>query len=224
MNKSRLLPFTVVHTQIRALEKVASRYAPSRLLSFGPVHVFVALQLMQSRGHASRDMLCKELALGQGAAKTLVKHMKMAGLVETSNGGTRMTARGAGICRGLAASLPAEMGLPRSRVALGKYNYAVLLREFGFAVRSGIEQRDAAIRMGATGATTLLYRDGRFSMPDSGHDPLRKEPSLRKELEKKLRPQEGDAVIIGSADTIKAAELAAKGAALATITAHEKHA
>jgi hypothetical protein len=209
---------------VRALEKVATRYAPSRLLSFGAVHVLVALQVMQQEGRASRDALCKRLGLGGGAAKTLVKHMKMRGLVETSNGGTRMTARGRAVCQGIISAMPAEMALPKSSVALGRHNYAVLLKEFGFAVGSGIEQRDAAIRMGATGATTLLYREGRFVMPDSSHDPLRKEPALRRELIEKLQPEEGDAIIIGSADTGRVAELAAKDAALATITAHEKHA
>jgi hypothetical protein len=105
---------------------------------------------MQSRGHASRSALEKELVLGGGAVKTLIKHMKMAGLIETSNGGTKMTARGAGIFRGITMSMPAEMSVPRSSVALGKYNYAVLLKELGFAVKSGIEQRDAAIRIGGT--------------------------------------------------------------------------
>lgn len=220
-----------MHTFVRALEKAASRYAPSRLLSFGEVHVFVALQLMSRRGHASRDALTSELALGGGAVKTLVKHMKMAGMIETSNGGTRMTAKGRSVYEGLASAIPAEMDLPRSQVALGRYNYAVLLREFGFAVRSGIEQRDAAIKMGATGATTLLYKDGRFSMPagnngngGGGQDPLKREQALKKELAEKLKPQEGDAVIIGSAEKGKVAELAAKSAALATIMAHEKHA
>jgi hypothetical protein len=215
-----------VHTFVRALEKVASRYAPSRLLSFGEVHVFVALQLMSRRGHVSRDALSKELALGGGAVKTLVKHMKMNGLIETSNGGTKMTAKGKDIFEGLASAIPAEMDLPRSQVALAKYNYAVLLREFGFAVRSGIEQRDAAIKMGATGATTLLYHDGRFAMPDDGRqDPLKKEQALKKELAEMLKPQEGDVVIIGSAERgMKVAELAAKSAALTTIMAHEKHA
>ncbi len=77
--------------------------------------------------------------------------------------------------------------------------------------------------MGATGATTLMYRDGSFVTPDSGHDALKKEQGLKKELEA-LKPQEGDAVIIGSAEKSKVAELAAKGAALATIMAHERHA
>ena len=87
-----------------------------------------------------------------------------------------------------------------------------------------IEQRDAAIRIGATGATTFLYGDGMFLMPDSSHDPLKKERELRKELVETLRPEEGDAVIIGSAERSRVAELAAKDAALVTIMAHEKHA
>lgn len=213
-----------MHMYVRALEKVATRYAPSRLLSFGAVHVLVALQVMQQDGHASRDALCRRLGLGGGAAKTLVKHMKMRGLVETSNGGTRMTARGRAVCQGIMSAMPAEMALPKSSVALGRHNYAILLKEFGFAVGSGIEQRDAAIRMGATGATTLLYKEDRFVMPDSSHDPLKREPGLRRELIEKLRPEDGDAVIIGSADSGRFAELAAKDAALATIMAHEKHA
>lgn len=212
-----------MHTYVRVLEKVASRYAPSRLLSFDAVHVFMALQLIHRRGHASRSTLEKELSLGAGAVKTIVKHMKMSGLVETSNGGTRMTVKGKGIWRELAESMPAEMPMPTSSVALGRYNYAVLLRELGFVIKSGIEQRDAAIRIGGTGATTLLCRDGGFFMHDSRSDPLKKEGGLRKELLEKLRPAEGDAVIIGGADDSKSAELAAKSAALATIMVHEKH-
>ena len=189
---------------------MASRYAPSRLLSFDAVHVFVALQLIHRHGHASRSMLEKEHELGGGAAKTIVKHMKMKGLVETSNGGTRMTAKGRGILGGLLESMPSEMPGPRSSVALGRHNYAVLLRELGFAIRSGIEQRDAAIRMGGTGATTLLCRDGRLAMQHSSEDQLEKEHELKKELFEKLKPRDGDAVIIGGADSCKAAELAAK--------------
>ncbi len=215
-----------MHTFARVLEKASSRYAPSRLLSFGPVHVFVALQLMHERGHVSRSVLERELGLG-GAAKTIVKHMKMNGLVETSNGGTKMTARGRGVCTGLLESMAAEMPVPRSSVALGMHNYAVLLRQLGFAIRSGIEQRDAAIKMGGTGATTLIYRDGRFVMPETSNrgvrEPLEGERELERELLGKLKPAEGDAVVIGGADSARAAELATKAAALATIMAHEKH-
>lgn len=211
-----------MHTFIRLMEKVATRYAPSRRLSFDTVHVLVAFQLIYRLGHVSRSTLGSELGLGEGAVKTLIKHMKMHGLIETSNGGTRATAKGAGICSELASLLPSELVLPGSSVSLGRYNYAVLLREFGYAVKSGIEQRDAAIRTGAVGATTLLFKDGRFVMPSSSIDSLKKEQGLRKILIEKLQPQEGDVLIVGSADNLKVAELAAKNAALSTM-ARENH-
>jgi len=213
-----------MHMYIKALEKVASRYAPSRVLSFDVVHVFAALQLMKNKGRTSRDAMSSSLTLGEGSVKTLVKHMKMHGLVQTSNGGTRMTAKGKGICEGLLSAMPSELSLPRCSVALGRFNYAVLVREFGFAVRSGVEQRDAAIKMGATGATTLVVKEGKFVMHASTQDSLKKEPLVRKMVVEKLRPEDGDVVIIGSADNSeKTAELAAKNAALFTIFSHEKH-
>jgi hypothetical protein len=213
-----------MHMYIMLLEKVASRYAPSRALSFDVVHVFTALQMIGNNGMTSRNALCSGLVLGEGTVKTLVKHLKMQGLVETSNGGTKMTAKGKDICEGLLSAIPAEMSLPKCSVALSRFNYAVLVREFGFAVRLGIEQRDAAIKMGATGATTLLFKDNKFVMPTSSNDSLKKEQKVRKMLVEKLNPREGDVIIIGSADSNqKTAELAAKNAALLTMFSHEKH-
>ncbi|AFU57611.1 hypothetical protein Ngar_c06680 [Candidatus Nitrososphaera gargensis Ga9.2] len=211
---------------IRTLTKVASRYAPSRVLSFDMVHIFKALQLMENEGHISRALLTKELGLGEGAIKTLVKHLKMQNLIETSKSGTRMTQKGRAICSALVSAVPAETRLPKCSVALGKYNHAVLLKNLSFAVKSGIEQRDAAVKMGAIGATTLSFKDSKFVMPmdSSGYDSLEKEPNIRKLLVEKLKPEEEDIVIIGSAnDSSRTAELAAKNAALVTLVNHEKH-
>src|SRR5919204_2778824 len=115
--------YRAMHMYIKALEKVASRYAPSRALSFDVVHVFAALQLIENSGRTSRNALCSGLVLGEGTVKTLVKHLKMHGLVQTSNGGTKMTVKGKGICEGLLSAMPSEMSLPRCSVALGKFNY-----------------------------------------------------------------------------------------------------
>ncbi len=209
---------------IMMLERVASRYAPSRALSFDLVHVFAALQRIGNKGITSRNALCSGLVLGEGTVKTLVKHLKKQGLIETSNRGTKMTAKGKSVYEGLLSAIPAEMSLPRCSVALSRFNYAVLVREFGFAVGLGIEQRDAAIKMGATGATTLLFKDNKFVMPASSNDSLKKEREVRKMLIEKLNPRDGDVIIIGSADSNeKTAELGAKNAALLTIFSHEKH-
>lgn len=211
---------------IKALTKAASRYAPSRALSFDVVHIFKALQLIEDNGHISRALLVKELRLGEGTIKTLIKHLKMQNLIETSKSGTKMTAKGRTICSALVSAVPAETRLPKCSIALGKYNHAVLLRELSFAIRSGIEQRDAAVKMGAIGATTLSFRDNKLVMPFDANkqDSLEKEPNVRKLLIEKLKPDEGDVIIIGSADdSAKTAELAAKNAALVTLVNHEKH-
>jgi hypothetical protein len=151
--------------------------------------------------------------------------MKMDDLVSTTNGGTRMTVKGKAICEGLTSSISAETSLPKCSVALGKFNHAVLLKNLSYVVKSGIEQRDAAIKMNATGATTLLYKDKKLVMPTNvNHDSLKKEPAIRKLLIERLKPEQADVVIIGSSDTnSRTAELAAKNAALSTLVSHEGH-
>jgi hypothetical protein len=180
---------------------------------------------MKANRRVSRVLLCKELSLGEGAIKTLVKHLKMNDLIRTTNGGTRMTPKGKAICDGLTSSIPAETRLPKCSVALGKYNHAVLLKDLRYIVKSGIEQRDAAIKMNATGATTLLYMDRKLVMPTNIHqDSLKKEPAIRKLLIERLRPEQDDVIIIGSSDNnSRIAELAAKNAALSTLVSHEDH-
>jgi len=213
-----------MHMYIMMLERVASRYAPSRALSFDLVHVFATLQTIGNRGITSRNALCSGLVLGEGTVRTLIKHLKMQGLIETSNIGTKMTVKGKSVYKGLLSAIPAEMSLPKCSIALSRFNYAVLVREFGFAVRLGIEQRDAAIKMGATGATTLLFKENKFVMPANNNDSLKKEQDVRRMLVEKLNPKDGDVIIIGSADSDeKTAELGAKNAALLTIFSHEKH-
>src|SRR5919198_6338334 len=66
-----------MHTYVKALTKIASRYAPSRMLSFELVHIFKVFQLLDKNEHVSRTLLCQELALGEASVRTLVKHLKM---------------------------------------------------------------------------------------------------------------------------------------------------
>ena len=213
-----------MHTYVRTLQKVASRIAPSRILSFEMVHVLVTLQLIQERGHVSRHTLCKKLDLGEGTVKTLVKHLKIYNLIETDKTGTRISAKGSKLLSELLLSIPAEMSISTCSVALGKFNYAILIKQMSYVIRSGIEQRDAAIKMNALGATTLVYKDNKFIIPNTNFNALHREQKLHTLLVDSLKPEEGDVLIIGSDNASeRAAEFAAKSAALVTIMNHEKH-
>jgi hypothetical protein len=214
----------IMHTYVKTLQKVANRYAPSRALSFDIVHVFKTLQLIQERGHVSRDGLREELELGEGTVKTLLRHLKMQNLIESTNAGTTMTKNGNLFFSELSDSMPREIGLSKCAITLGKYNYAVLVKHMSSAIRSGIEQRDAAIKMGASGATTLLFKENKFLIPKIDYDALKDNHLLSEQLIENLHPQDGDVLIIGSDNrSKKKAEFAAKSAALVTIMSHEKH-
>lgn len=213
-----------MHTYVKTLRKVADRYAPSRVLSFDMVHVFKTLQLIQENGHVSREKLCQDLGLGEGTIKTLVRHLKMQNLIESTNSGTTMTKKGNSFFSELLSSIPSEISLSKCAITLGKFNYAVLVKQMSSMIKDGIAQRDAAIRMGASGATTLLFRDNKFLIPQTEFDSLKDEHQLSEQMIKNLHPQDGDVIIIGSDNYSKMkAEFAAKSAALITIMNHEKH-
>jgi predicted transcriptional regulator len=213
-----------MHTYVKTLQKVANRYATSRALSFDMVHVFKTLQLIQENGHVSREKLCEDLGLGEGTIKTLVRHLKMQNLIESTNAGTTMTKKGNSFFSELLSSIPSEISLSKCAITLGKFNYAVLVKQMSSMIKDGIAQRDAAIRMGASGATTLLFRDNKFLIPQTEFDSLKDEHQLSEQMIKNLHPQDGDVIIIGSDNYSRMkAEFAAKSAALITIMNHEKH-
>lgn len=212
-----------MHNVIKTLTQVADRYAPSRMISFDIAHVFKTFQLMSKYGKISRALLTQELNLGEGAVKTLVKHLKMHQLVETSNSGMWMSDKGFRLYQKLEDAIPNEMEIPQCSIALGKCNHAVLVKGLESEIGSGIEQRDAAIKMGAIGATTLLFREGKFFMPGKNQASLQTDLEVRSKMLKTLRPENSDVVIIGSADKKKIAELSAKNTALITVSNHHKH-
>lgn len=213
-----------MHTYLKLLEKIADKYAPSRQLSFGVGHIFKALQLAKLNRHISRDLLEKELALGGGSIKTLVKHLKSTDMIKTSNAGTILTDKGEKIISQILLYIPKEVIIPKSSITVGKFNYAVLVKNSKNYIRYGIEQRDIAIKSGATGATTLVFKGGKFFVPKTNIDALAAEPNIRKILIENLQPDNSDVIIIGTdISSMENAEIAAKNAALFTITNHIKH-
>ena len=74
------------------------------------------------------------------------------------------------------------------------------MKKFSSAIKLGIEQRDAAIKSGGIGATTLLFGKGKFMMHSTNTDSLRKERQIHKLLIEELNPKGDDVVIIKSSD------------------------
>jgi predicted transcriptional regulator len=198
---------------LRTVSKVAEKIAQGRSPSFVEAHVIKALEEIDRKGSIGRLKLSKDLDLGEGEARTLVKHLKNEGLIKISKSGILLSPSGRRLLSGLRRLVSEAIEIPSTPLTVGPLNVAVRVTGMRNSVKYGLEQRDAAIMAGAKGATTLVYAKNTLTMPGTEEDVSRKDPSILALLSK-LSLKEGDVIIIGSADQKIKAELGAKTAAL----------
>ncbi len=195
------------------LRELTGERAPGPLPSFAMVHVIKALELIKDRP-IGRSRLSKKLSIGEGATRTLIERLRDKGLVTVERAGCILTEKGERFWEAVQEALPHKTILEESGLTLGRFSVALLVRGGAGEVRSGMEQRDAAMMAGAKGATTLIYRDGRLTVPPEQRDVAKDFPKIYRTLMESLRPQEDDIIVVGSADTQKKAEYGALAAAL----------
>lgn len=200
-----------------------SRKGSSKILTFSIPHVFKALQILTWSKYVSRATFCKELKIGEGAVKTLIEHLKHDKLVESNRSGTYLTEKGKRLSQKLMSVIETECTIKKCKIAPERYNYAVLLRDYATAIKTGVEQRDYAIMYGAISTTTLRFIHRTFVFPGETFDSLEDDIKTKKELLRNLHPNEGDVVIITSSNDPFVAEISAKNSALWTLATHEKH-
>jgi hypothetical protein len=195
------------------LEKLTGERAPGPTPSFTAVHVIKALELISGE-QIGRNKLSKELALGEGATRTLIERLRDHGLITADRAGCALSKKGENMWSALHAAFPRKSTIRKSKLTLGSFNVAILVREGASKVRSGMEQRDAALMAGAKGATTLICANGRLTVPPEQRDAAEETPEICRVLMEQLKPGDKDAVVIGSADTFQKAEYGALAAAL----------
>lgn len=196
------------------IERVMRKLAPGPAPSFSEGHVIKTLEIIGNYGSVGRIRLSKELGLGEGTTRTLLKHLKNEGIIKGSRKGISLSEEGKDLFSNLRGRLSEGIDIPRSRLTVGLFNVAVIVRDTAQAVKSGMEQRDVAIMSGASGATTLVFSSNKLSMPTREDDVSVSMPSLYKQLLTELKPRENDVIIIGSGENRQLAEIGAKMAAI----------
>jgi predicted transcriptional regulator len=196
------------------MERVTRKIAPGRAPSFNEAQVIKALEIICAYGTVGRIKLSKELELGEGTTRTLLKHLKKEGLIEGSRYGIMFSEYGKQLFSKLRSKISEGIEVPNSHLTVGPFNMAVLVRNVAHGVRRGVEQRDAAIRVGALGATTLIFSRSKLGMPSSEECVFRSILDIHDMLVSKLNPKENDVIVIGSGENKTSAEIGAKMAAL----------
>lgn len=208
--------------QVQTLQNIVSRKGSSKVLTFSVPHVFKALQMLHENEYVSRSSFCQNLHMGEGAVKTMILHLKEESMVKSTKSGTFLTVNGSNLIKNLLDVIFAECDIKKCQIAQGKFNHAVILKNYSFATKTGVEQRDYTILYGASGATTLIYKDDRFVFPNENIDCLLNDKKTRNLLISKMHPKNGDMIIIASASDPFVAEIAAKNSALWTLATHSR--
>ncbi len=195
---------------------VSKMPSPGPTPAFTAVHVCRAILYIGDQGPIGRIELSRKLGVGEGAVRTIIRHLTKAKLVDTAKGGCVLTQRGTVLYKSLRLKLSEVRRVNARQLALDKASAAVMVRGSGKFVNRGIEQRDAAIRVGATGACTLVYKNGKLVMPMGERESWILQPHelLFGELRKAFSPNNDDVITIVSAPNQELAEHSAMAAAL----------
>jgi len=196
------------------IERVTRKIAPGPAPAFNEAHVVKALELIGKYQTVGRIKLSKEMGLGEGTTRTLLKHLKNEGVTQSSRSGISFSGEGKKLFSDLRSQLSEGIDVPSSPLTFGAFNIAVLVRNAAQAIGSGMEQRDAAIKSGALGATTLIFSSNKLALPQEEENLCQSMPELHDKLVTQLNPKENDVIIVGSGENRDLAEIGAKMAAI----------
>lgn len=185
----------------RFIETLASPKGPGPSTTFSMFHIFYALELMAKKP-IGRNKLAEKLDVGEGAIRTIISRLKDAGLIVTSKEGCTLTDKGLDLWKSFVEVYPARMEIGRTALTTSKYNYAFLVKNMAHKVKSGIDQRDAAIMGGARRALVIVSKNGHLIIESVSNAIDKEFPEAAGEILEKLKPEENDVIIIAGADSL----------------------
>jgi len=97
----------ILRKNIQVLQNIVS-IKGSRILTFSIPHVLKALQMLSKERFVSRATFRNEIHLGEGAVKTLILHLKEAGIADSTKSGTFLTDKGRRLTEQLQNAIPKE--------------------------------------------------------------------------------------------------------------------
>jgi len=183
---------------------------------------FLALLWINKYNVIGRYRLRKLLDLPEGVTRGLLKKLSNEGLIKVEGRkGFSLTQKG---CEKLKQKLK-EFNIEDIKeldvgsLKISGESIVIHLRNLECNVGSGLEQRDAAIKAGADGATTLIFKEEKLLLPFSGQLKVLPNDALQM-FKEKFNLKEGDVLIIGFA---KEKARALEGAFMASLLTLKKH-
>lgn len=158
--------------------------------------ILLVLKKLQET-QVGRKNLSEFLALGEATVRTLFRKLESHQFIESTQKGQKITEKGEHYLTTLPYfTLPQKVTV--KDITLSTHSIASLVRNFSTHVKNGMQFRDAAIIAGASGATTLIFKNGGFVFPYGNTELTSK---IQDYLIEKFSPSEDDVLIIATAET-----------------------
>jgi predicted transcriptional regulator len=183
------------------IESFARPKGPGPSTTFSIFHIFYALELMAEKP-IGRTKLAEKLNIGEGAIRTIISRLKDAGLIVTSKEGCNLTDKGLNVWEKFAEVFPKRVEIEKTALTTSEYNYAFLVKNKGHKVKSGIDQRDAAIMGGARRAVVIVSKHGHLIIESVSNRIEKDFPEAANRILKDLKPEDNDVIIIAGADNL----------------------
>lgn len=159
---------------------------------FHEEHLWEALEIIEGEGPLGRKQIAEKLGLGEGSTRTILGKLKDRGLITSTPEGHSIKKKG---MKKLEERSKRLVSLDAGELTVGEVDVAVVIENAASKVRSGIEQRDEALKAGADGATVLIFEGQELRFPGADE---RVGEDIANKFRAKLDFSDGDAIIISS--------------------------
>ncbi len=188
------------------------QYGP--MFRFNDANIYWALHLLSEGRRYGRKRLAELVGIGEGSMRRIIETMKEWNFISVKQTGISITKAGMSFLKQIPVRVVEVPAIPGA--VAGDYYQGILVMGVADKIDNGMQQRDAGIKVGASGCTTLLIRDGNLMIPpDWSLD--EREPELAYKIRKDTGIGREDVLIIGTGDSQQLAVEAALNAAFELI-------
>ncbi len=171
-------------------------YGP--MFRFTDANVYYALYLLAGGKKIGRKKLAELVGIGEGSMRRILEKFRDWNFIVIKQTGITITKAGLDFLDQIPLRL-IEVQLSESST-IGEYTQGVIVYGVSSKIVNGMEQRDAGIKAGASGCTTVVLRDGVLMIPpDWNLD--ENSPEIAYKIRKDSAITTDDAIIVGSGST-----------------------
>ncbi|MEM1943601.1 MAG: DUF4443 domain-containing protein [Candidatus Caldarchaeum sp.] len=181
--------------------------------AFTPVQLLYAVILIGSSAVMGRKRLKELLGIGEGSVRTMLSRLVSSGLAFSSREGLRLTEKGMELYSYLSRTVSELKRVVFEMPWTAKHNFGVVVRGMAGKVSTGVDERDEAVRNGASAAMVLTYTESGLEMPRVSNLSIER-PEFAGKIISLFHPSVNDVVIIAGADDEVKSRYAALAAAV----------